>query len=340
MKDRYGRNIDYMRISITDRCNLRCRYCMPDGIAALPETELLTYEEIRDVCRAAVRVGICNIKLTGGEPLMREGCAGLVGMLKGLPGIRQVTITTNGILLPRYLPALLKNGIDAVNISLDTLSEQTYKQITGAPQLPRVLEGIRLALEAGLAVKLNCVLLKGVNDSEWQALAALTKTMPIDVRFIEMMPIGYGRNFAAVSNEMLLKELYRMYPELEADRRIHGNGPAVYYRIKGAQGSIGLISAVHGKFCRQCNRLRLTAAGQLKPCLCYADSVDVRSILRGSVREEETGRISSVSTKEEGKREASLYHAFQEALEHKPRMHQFEVPGAVTEQGQMVQIGG
>ena len=310
MEDKYGRTINYIRISITDRCNLRCRYCMPQGAAFVPQEDLLTDQEIQQVCRAAARMGISMVKITGGEPLLREGCAELVGMLKRLPGIRQVTMTTNGILLHQYLLQLLANGLDAVNISLDTLSENTYAQMTGKPQLSRVLANIRLAGLAGLSVKLNCVLLKGVNDKEWHELAALTQKMPVDVRFIEMMPIGYGREYTPVSNEMLLKELYRIYPDLETDRRIHGNGPAVYYRIKDAQGSIGLISAI----------------GRLKPCLCFADSVDLGAVLRGNMPEE--------------KKQEALCQAFCQALADKPRMHRFEVPGAVTEQAQMVQIGG
>ena len=310
MEDKYGRTINYIRISITDRCNLRCRYCMPQGAAFVPQEDLLTDQEIQQVCRAAARMGISMVKITGGEPLLREGCAELVGMLKRLPGIRQVTMTTNGILLHQYLLQLLANGLDAVNISLDTLSENTYAQMTGKPQLSRVLANIRLAGQAGLSVKLNCVLLKGVNDKEWHELAALTQKMPVDGRFIEMMPIGYGREYTPVSNEMLLKELYRIYPDLETDRRIHGNGPAVYYRIKDAQGSIGLISAI----------------GRLKPCLCFADSVDLGAVLRGNMPEE--------------KKQEALCQAFCQALADKPRMHRFEVPGAVTEQAQMVQIGG
>ncbi len=310
MKDKYGRTINYIRISITDRCNLRCRYCMPQGASFVPQEDLLTDQEIQQVCRAAARMGVSRVKITGGEPLLREGCAELVGMLKRLPGIRQVTMTTNGILLHQYLLQLLANGLDAVNISLDTLSENTYAQMTGKPQLSRVLANIRLAGQAGLSVKLNRVLLKGVNDKEWHELAALTQKMPVDVRFIEMMPIGYGREYTPVSNEMLLKELYRIYPDLETDRRIHGNGPAVYYRIKDAQGSIGLISAI----------------GRLKPCLCFADSVDLGAVLRGNMPEE--------------KKQEALCQAFCQALADKPRMHRFEVPGAVTEQAQMVQIGG
>lgn len=326
MRDRYGRTIDYMRVSITDRCNLRCRYCMPEAIVPAAKEEILTCEEICQVCGAAARAGISRLKITGGEPLVRADCAELIKRLKNIPGIRQVTMTTNGVLLYRYLPKLLESGLDAVNISLDTLSEKTYEALTGTEELPRVFSGIRMAQQAGLRVKINCVLLKGVNDGEWEALAELTETLGVDVRFIELMPIGYGRAFVPVYNDMLLQRLHEKYPKLEKDECVHGNGPAIYYRIGGAGGSIGFISAMHGKFCSGCNRLRLTAPGKLKPCLCYADGIDLKRILRGS----RGGRDV----------QAELLKAFFQAADDKPQMHRFEAADGVSEQGQMVQIGG
>lgn len=326
MKDKYGRTIDYMRISITDRCNLRCRYCMPDGIDTVPMKDILTYEEIQSVCYAAARAGINRLKITGGEPLVRKDCAKLVGMLKQIPGIRQVTMTTNGVLLDQYLPQLLENGLDAVNISLDTLSAQTYEKITGKAELSRVLSNIRLAEQTGLQIKINCVLLKGINDDEWQQLAELTKELQADVRFIEMMPIGYGANFTPVYNETVLQKLYEIDSGIERDERIHGNGPAVYYKMKGAKGSIGFISAMHGKFCGRCNRLRITSTGKLKPCLCYADGADLKCILRGNTSKDEISE--------------RLYLAFVQAIGIKPGMHRFEEMDGVTEKGRMAQIGG
>ncbi len=325
MNDRYGRNIDYLRISVTDRCNLRCRYCMPDGITLVSMKDILTYEEIELACRAAARAGISKLKITGGEPLVRFGCAELVGRLKKIPGIQQVTMTTNGMLLQQYLPRLLENGLDAVNISLDTLQPKRYQWITGKPELSSVLEAVRQAA-AGLRVKINCVLLKGINDGEWQKFAEWTRQMPIDVRFIEMMPIGHGKDYGPVYNETLLENLKIQYPDLEKDDQIHGNGPAVYYKIKGAPGSIGFISAMHGKFCGSCNRLRLTSQGRLKPCLCYGEDIDLMQILRGG----EEGALL----------EQRLEDAFCRAVSLKPRNHQFEVPDGVTEKKQMVQIGG
>lgn len=325
MKDQYGRNINYLRISITDRCNLRCRYCMPDEMTPVPVNQLLTYEEIVQICRAAAEMGISRLKVTGGEPLVRKDCALLVGMLKKIPGIRQVTMTTNGTLLPQYLPQLLENGLDAVNISLDTLCPKVYEAVTGKNSLLSVLDAVGQAVDAGMRVKVNSVLLKGVNDMEWRELARLTVRMPLDVRFIEMMPIGFGKYYEPVSNERLLKKLKQEYPELEKDDRIHGNGPAVYYKIKGAMGSIGLISPVHGPFCSQCNRLRLTSQGMLKPCLAFADGVDLMPIVRSETQTQTQMRLQK---------------ALRQAVCMKPRMHRFASPQEVTESRQMVQIGG
>lgn len=325
MQDNHGRKIDYMRVSITDRCNLRCRYCMPEGIRQVEMKEILTYEEIITVCKAAAKTGIRKIKVTGGEPLVRLGCPELIGELKKIPGIGQITMTTNGVLLSRYLPELLKNGLDAVNISLDTLDPILYQKITGRDELPQVLEGIRLAMEGGLRVKINAVLQKGVNEQAWPELAALTKKYPLDVRFIEMMPIGYGKKYETVYNEEILRELTLREPGLRPDERTHGNGPAVYHQIPGALGSVGFISAMHGKFCKDCNRIRLTSMGRLKPCLCFEDSVDLRKILRGA---------------EEEKKEEQLCRAILQTIRMKPEGHRFETPNDITEQRQMVQIGG
>lgn len=323
MRDEYGRTIDYMRISITDRCNLRCRYCMPEGIRQIPTDELLTYEEIVRVCQAAAQAGIRKLKVTGGEPLVRPGCPGLVGALKGIPGIEQVSITTNGVLLEQFLPELLENGLDAVNVSLDTLKQDVYRQITGRDELPQVLEGIRQALASGIRVKTNVVLQRGINEEEWEALADLTKDHRMDVRFIEMMPIGYGKSYETISNEEILAKLEAEETGLYRDNSIHGNGPAVYYRIPGAKGSVGFISAMHGKFCESCNRLRMTSAGRLKPCLCFESGVDLREILRRQKQPD-----------------GALERAIREAVSMKPQMHKFETPGDITEQKQMVQIGG
>lgn len=326
MKDRFGREIDYMRISITDRCNLRCRYCMPEGIRLVPMEEILTFEEIKQVCETAAELGIRRFKITGGEPLVRLGCAGLIGMIKEIPGVEQVTLTTNGILLGEYLEELMENGLDGVNVSLDTLDEKTYKQITGFDALGKVLESIGRAADKGLRVKINSVLQKGINDKEWAALAELAKERPVDVRFIEMMPIGYGKKSEGIAGNEVYLRLQERYPGIKEDDSVHGNGPAVYYRIPGFSGSIGFISAVHGRFCSTCNRIRLTAKGELKPCLCYETSVDVKAALRNSVCHADMAE--------------EVKAAVRKAIDMKPQGHCFDAEEKITERKQMVQIGG
>ncbi len=326
MLDRFGRSIDYMRVSITDRCNLRCRYCMPDGVELLPMRSILTYEEIREICAAAAELGIRKLKVTGGEPLVRLGCPDLIRTLKSVPGIEQVTLTTNGVLLGRYLPALVEAGLDAVNISLDTLDRERYAAITGRDELTSVLDSVDAALASPLRVKLNAVLQKGVNDDEWLSLAGLARDRALDVRFIEMMPIGLGKQIEGMANTLLREELLRRFPELEEDASVHGNGPAAYVRIPGWKGGVGFISAIHGRFCGECNRLRLTSQGGLKPCLCYGDVTDLMPLLRGETAGEE--------------RAALLRSALENAIWNKPKQHCFEELESITEKGRMVRIGG
>lgn len=326
MKDSFGREIDYMRVSITDRCNLRCRYCMPEGIRLAPVKEILTFEEIEQILRAAAELGIRRFKITGGEPLVRLGCPGLIGRIKRLPGVEQVTLTTNGILLDRYLDELLENGLDAVNISLDTLDETLYKEITGYGELKRVRENLLKAAEKGVPVKVNSVLQKGVHEQQWIELAGLARERKVDVRFIEMMPIGYGKEYKGACGGRVYEMLRRKYPGIKRDSSVRGNGPAVYYRIPGFTGSIGFISAVHDRFCSTCNRIRLTAKGELKPCLCYGAGADVKAALRESGSEAEAAE--------------KIKDTIQKAVERKPQMHCFDAEEKITEERQMVQIGG
>lgn len=321
MKDSFGREIDYMRISITDRCNLRCRYCMPDGISWIPMEEILTYEEIKAVVEEAAKLGIKKIKVTGGEPLVRLGCPALVGMLKEVPGIEQVTLTTNGVYLAEYAEELKRNGLDAVNVSMDTLDAERFEKITGRDGLDAVLEGIQAALKLQIPVKVNSVLQKEENTNEWKALAELARHRKLDVRFIEMMPIGYGKRFEPVYNEVLLKKFKEEYGELEPDTRIHGNGPAVYYQIPGFEGSVGFISAIHGKFCDHCNRIRMTSTGDIKSCLCFEEQISVREALRAGDREE-------------------VRRLMEAAISSKPAAHQFEKKEMITEKREMASIGG
>ena len=312
-----------MRISVTDRCNLRCRYCMPDGIERIPMSDLLTYEEIAFVCRQAADLGIGSFRITGGEPLVRKGCVRLVSMLKETPGVRRVTMTTNGVLLGEHLNGLLDAGLDAVNISLDTLDRGQYKAITGMDELDRVLASIRRA--AGkLLVRINCVICREINDDAPGELATLARDLPVDVRFIELMPIGAAKGLETVPNASVLARIEEQYGKMTESPGGDGDGPAVYRRADGFTGRIGFISAMHGKFCAACNRLRLTSVGELKPCLCYADTVPLREILR-----------DGAADKEERIREK-----IREAVQLKPQAHCFERRENVTEEKEMVRIGG
>ena len=325
MKDQYQRNIDYMRVSVTDRCNLRCRYCMPKDIELLPMEEILSFEEILEIIHQAASLGIRKIKITGGEPLVRKNCTGLIAKIRETEGIEKVTLTTNGILLPEYIEDLKAAGIDGINISLDTLRKDRFQEITGFDALDQVLAGIDASLNAGIRTKINTVLQKGVNDVEWQDLMLLAKDRPLDVRFIEMMPIGYGAVSTGVSDIELRSKIRELYPGTEEDHTVHGNGPAVYVRIPGFCGGVGFIAAINEKFCKDCNRIRLTSAGRIKPCLCYGDSFDLREILR---------------TKEGPERDALLKETLQKAITYKPKEHCFEAKSSVTEKKKMSQIGG
>lgn len=310
---------------------------MPEGISLAACEEILTFEEIQTICRAAAELGIRKFKITGGEPLVRLGCPELVGILKRIPKTEQVTLTTNGTELGRYLDRLLENGLDAVNVSLDTLNPSVYKRITGFDKLSVVRKNIGQAVDRGLRVKVNSVLQKGVNENAWETLVRLAEEKPIDVRFIEMMPIGYGKCCEPVSGEEVLSRLRGKYPGIRKDDSIHGNGPAHYYRIPGFAGSVGFISAVHGKFCASCNRIRLTAKGELKPCLCYGGGIDVRKVIRSG---EETDAFAGEGEAAEDFQIDNIKEALRKAVEGKPKMHCFETRGQITENRQMVQIGG
>ncbi len=323
MTDQFGREINYLRISVTDRCNLRCRYCMPVGADYEKHEAILRYEEILRVCRAAAELGIDVYKITGGEPLVRKGCTELVAALKALPKTRQVTMTTNGLLLDRELDGLCAAGLDAVNISLDTLDAEKYRRITGWDGFTR--EGFFALLERccekGLKTKLNAVLLPE-NREELPALAAIAGRFPVDVRFIELMPIGFGGSLERVGPEEALERLRAAYPDLRAVDEKRGNGPARYYASDALLGRVGLIDAVSHRFCESCNRVRLTSTGQLKPCLCFDSTLDLRAMLRSGCSDEE------------------LTEALRAAVRGKPRSHVFEKRRDITERHIMSQIGG
>ena len=271
-----------MRVSITDRCDLRCVYCMPEGCEKVSMSQILTYEEIERICRAAAGLGISRIKITGGEPFVRRGCTDLIRRVKAIDGIEEVTVTTNGQTLDRYIDELKEIGIDGVNISLDSLDPDNYRYITGGGELAKTLNSIGLSAKSGIKTKVNCILQKGCNEDELFDLAGLAFTYGIDVRFIEEMPVGAGKLRAGISNDDVLKRLKERWPDLEPDESIHGNGPAVYYKRGGIPGAIGLISPIHGVFCAECNRIRLTSQGKIRPCLCYDREIDIVPALAGT----------------------------------------------------------
>ena len=329
MLDGLGRTIDYIRISVTDRCNLRCVYCMPkEGVPQISHEEILTYDEIEEVCRVLADLGISKIKLTGGEPLVRKGLPALVKQLKAVPGIRQVTLTTNGCLLETQLDDLIQAGLDGVNISIDTLDEKRYSRLTRGGRLEDALAGLYAAVRAeAFPVKVNCVPIYGEEKEELLSIVRLAKEAPIHVRFIEMMPIGWGRNFTQLPEDEIKKLLEETYGQLTPYDKVLGNGPGHYYTLEGFRGKIGFISAVSHKFCSFCNRIRLTPEGFLKTCLEYSGGVDLRAVLRGE--------------QEDAKRREALKEAVLLALKEKPACHHFgEEIQEDTEQRGMSRIGG
>lgn len=287
MIDSQGRKIDYLRISITDRCNLRCIYCMPEkGIELLMHDKILTFEEILRIVKNVAILGISKIRITGGEPLVRLGIVKLIKDIKQTPGIEEVSITTNGILLEDYIDELIEAGLDRLNISLDTLKEDTYKEITRNGSLKKVLTGIDLAIEKGISrVKLNTVIIKGINFSEIMDFVRFSEEKHIDVRFIELMPIGEGSKFTPVSNDEIKRVISKERNLTPFNNKI-GSGPATYYKSPLSKGSVGFISAISHEFCSNCNRVRLTAEGFLKLCLFWDKGIDLKKLLRNGIDDE------------------------------------------------------
>lgn len=291
MKDQFNRQIDYLRISVTDRCNLRCRYCMPEeGVGSLSHLDILSFEEILRLARLATGLGVRKIRLTGGEPLVRKGIVSLVRELKALPHSPELVMTTNALLLPAMASELKDAGLSRVNISLDSLREDRFESITRRSGLARVLEGIDAALACGLTpLKINMVPILGVNDDEIVDFARLSLERPLEIRFIEFMPVGSslgygaGQRLPAESIQKALEQVGELMPE----QRSGPAGPARMYRYPGAPGCVGVIPAVSDHFCGQCNRLRLTADGQLRPCLFSEGEIDVRGPMRQGASDEE-----------------------------------------------------
>ena len=376
--DSYNRTIDYLRVSVTDRCNFRCVYCMPEaGAPVAPKDEILTYEEIERLVRIATELGMSKIRLTGGEPLIRRDIDVLVRKIGNLPGLRDFSLTTNGFLLTRFAEDFARSGVNRINISLDTLRPERFARIARRGNLPDTLAGIDAALAAGMSpLKLNCVVMRGWNDDEVADFARLTLTKPFDVRFIELMPINWSQgedggaglnDYFALSAEpgyrrdsgitlyaladktsfQTLREkaatpgaqldaaqmrrafvpTSEMRQKIEAEfglmepADVQTNGPARSYRIPGAVGTVGFISQITNDMCLTCNRLRMTADGQLRPCLMADGEADLRTPLRNGATDEEIADI------------------FRLTVRHKPKEHRLEDGKAPTGRG-MSQLGG
>ena len=281
MKDSFGRNINYLRISVTDLCNLRCKYCMPEeGISKVCHEDILSIEELERIAKIFVSLGVNKIRLTGGEPLVRKGIIDIVNRIGRLDGIKDFAMTTNGILLRKYAKDLKAKGLNRVNISLDTLDEEKYRYITRGGRLKDVLEGIEVAKEMGLTpIKINTVLIGGFNDDEIEKLVNLTEKTEVDIRFIELMPIGEAIDLKSehyLPNRLVLEKV----PELIPVEREDISSPALYYRLPNGKGKVGIINPISCKFCEDCNRVRLTAQGKLKLCLHSNEEIDLKEALR------------------------------------------------------------
>jgi cyclic pyranopterin phosphate synthase len=284
LADQFNRPITYLRISVTDKCNLRCIYCMPEqGLPWLPKSEILTYEEIAQLVKAAASAGVRSVRLSGGEPLIRKNLDRLVREIAQTPGIEDIALSTNGLLLEEQLQGLIEAGLRRVNVSLDTLNAQRFAEIARRPGLDRVLAGIEAAIAAGLTpLKINCVVMRGKNDDEIAAFAEWTKHRAVYVRFIEVMPVEENlelqRDVYVSSDEIL--ERVRAIGDLAPVSGPGGNGPAKYYAFPGAPGAVGVISPLSHDYCERCNRVRLTADGRLRLCLFGDYEIDLRTPLR------------------------------------------------------------
>ena len=297
--DTYNRRINYLRISVTDRCNLRCIYCMPkEGVSFIGHDEILRYEEIIRIARIAVGRGITKIRLTGGEPLVRRGIIELIAALHSLPGITDLSMTTNGVLLPSCADELRAAGLDRINISLDSLDPARYREITHNGDLDAVVAGIKKAREAGFSpIKINVVVMRGINDDEIEAFARLTLDRPVHIRFIEFMPVGpsNGWNRGRFISAAEMQERIAAVGTL-VDEPLPGHtGPARMYRLDKAQGRIGFITALSNHFCSTCNRLRLTADGKLRTCLFSDDETDLKTPLRNGCDDTELARMMAAA---------------------------------------------
>jgi cyclic pyranopterin phosphate synthase len=318
LRDKFGRKINYLRISITDRCNLRCKYCMPeDGVELKSHSEILSFEDIVKIVEVGQKLGVEKIRLTGGEPLVRLGLEELISSLADL-NLKDISLTTNGVLLAEKAEILKNAGLNRVNISLDTLEKDKFEEITRRDYFDKVTAGIEAALEADLKpVKINTVVMKGFNDDEILDFVKLSQKKNIHVRFIEYMPLGGEADekhfMSSKETKKLIESNYKLVSAVTK-----GNGPAKYLKVPGAAGTIGFISALSEHFCSECNRMRLTADGRFKPCLASNREVEIAQTMT----------------------EKDIYKAYQKALEIKPSAHHLNFADNDKHNRKMSQIGG
>ncbi|MDR3584139.1 MAG: GTP 3',8-cyclase MoaA [Desulfosporosinus sp.] len=323
MQDQFQRQIDYLRISVTDRCNLRCKYCMPvEGVQWMPHESILTFEEILRLMKISTQLGFRRFRITGGEPLVRKGILSFLREGALLPGVEDLMLTTNGMLLPEMAFDLKAAGVQRINISLDTMDPEKFKDNTRGGDVSRVIQGIFRSLEAGLnPVKINVVVIRGFNEAELPSFLALAKQYPLHIRFIELMPIGisseHRNDFVPIKEMKELLGIQEYVPTLG----IRGGGPAEYFRPSGFKGSIGFISAMSRHFCDKCNRVRLTADGKLRPCLHSKHEVNLREALRNQSSD------------------SDILELFAQAVWHKPAEHHMN-DEALQGLRVMSQIGG
>ena len=326
MIDNFGRNIDYIRISVTDRCNLRCVYCMPEeGVESLRHNDILKFDEILRICSVLAKNGLKKVKITGGEPLVRRGVANLIKQIKDIDGIESVTITTNGVLLAEQYHNLVGAGADSITVSLDTMDRSKYEKITRRDEFKKVIDGIKYAQrENKVRLKINAVPIYGLDEEEILSLIEFARESDTDVRFIEVMPIGAGTDFESITEDDIRKVIEKHFGKLTLCEEIRGNGPSVHYSLDGFKGKIGFISAISHKFCDKCNRVRLTADGYLKTCLQFEAGVDLKPCLR------------------EGGTDQQLMEALLYGISQKPKAHQFDQKDNFEkrEYRNMSQIGG
>lgn len=326
LMDAFRRPITYLRVSVTDRCNLRCVYCMPEaGLPWIPKPEILTYEEITAIVRAAAQVGVRSIRLTGGEPLIRRDLERLVAAIAAIPGIDDIALSTNGLLLAGQAQGLRDAGLRRANVSLDTLQEERFTAIARRPGLQRVLEGIDAALAAGLGpLKINCVLMRGQNDDELEAFGQMTRERAVHVRFIEVMPVTENvalQRDAWISSDEVLDRL-RALGDIHPVPNPHGNGPARTFSYQDAPGTVGVISPLAHDYCETCNRVRLSADGRLKLCLFGDHLIDLRTPLRA------------------GGGEAAIIDLLRGAMHVKPERHHLALGETASAMRAFSEIGG